>query len=155
MVCSTVACGRNLPADPAAGYSQVVVVTPTGMDGTGRAVPGRLGSSEPISVTIEVQNKSGGDITIHEVQALILDSAGTIHARTTLAAGRRLPEGVVDTFRGSIAGSRPEASALGVWTRIRDQGGRPRASTECRPLCLGCDHAATQRACEHFDRLVR
>jgi hypothetical protein len=147
------ACGGRPAGEAETGFSQVVVVTPTGMDGTGRAVPGGLGSNDPIPLTIEVQNRSGGEITIQDIQALVLDPAGTIHGRTTLAGGRRLANGLNDTYRGSVGGPRPETSVLGVRTWIRDAKDRPRASTECRPLCRTCDPDATRQACEQFDRL--
>ncbi len=150
-----VACEMRSSGGPDTGYSQVVVVTPTGMDGSGRAVPGQLGNEDPFAITVEVQNRSGAAVAVEEVRALVIDSTGTIHRETTLVAGKRLENGTSDTYRGLLEGSRPDESVVGVWTRVRDEEGRPRTSSECRPLCRLCDHTVTQRACEQVTKLVQ
>ncbi len=155
IVLTGVACERRSNGGPDTGYSQVVVVTPTGIDGSGRAVPGQMSNEDPFAITVQVQNRSGGAVAVEEVRALVIDSTGKIHRETTLVAGKRLENGTSDTYRGLLEGSRPDESVVGVWTRVRDEQGRPRTSSECRPLCRLCDHTVTQRACEQLAKLAQ
>jgi hypothetical protein len=137
----------------ATGVQQVVLVHASGIGISTRDGPGLL-ARDPLLISVEVQNRSGGDVVVNDVGAVIIDAAGTIYAETRLMSGEQVRNGANETYRESLTRRWPNNAVLGLWTCVRGENGQPTSASNCGALSLFSGNKTLKLACEEFSRLT-